>query len=37
MFIQDGVNDNRNAREPRRDWHLQNEAMFATLTEKRIT
>jgi enterochelin esterase-like enzyme len=34
VFIQDGVNDNRNPRDPRRDWHLQNQAMVAALTEK---
>ena len=34
VFIQDGVNDNRNARDPKRDWHLQNQAMVAALQEK---
>jgi enterochelin esterase-like enzyme len=34
VFIQDGVNDNRNARDPRRDWHLQNQAMVTALTDK---
>lgn len=34
IFVQDGVNDNRNARNPRRDWHLQNLAMVAALEEK---
>ena len=34
VFIQDGVNDNRNPRDPRRDWHLQNQAMVAALTEE---
>jgi enterochelin esterase family protein len=34
VFLQDGVNDNRNANNPARDWHLQNQAMVAALTEK---
>jgi enterochelin esterase-like enzyme len=34
IFIQDGVNDNRNAKNPTRDWHLQNQAMVAALKEK---
>lgn len=34
VFVQDGVNDNRNARTPTRDWYLQNQAMVAALTEK---
>jgi enterochelin esterase-like enzyme len=34
VYIQDGVNDNRNARNPRLDWHVQNQAMVAALTEK---
>ena len=34
VFIQDGENDNRNARNPKRDWHLQNLAMVEALTEK---
>jgi len=34
VFIQDGVNDNRNAKTPNRDWHLQNIAMVAALKEK---
>lgn len=34
IFIQDGVNDLRNARNPKRDWHLQNQAMVAALQEK---
>jgi enterochelin esterase family protein len=34
IFLQDGVNDLRNARDPKRDWHLQNQAMVAALKEK---
>jgi enterochelin esterase family protein len=34
VFLQDGVNDNRNPRNPKRDWHLQNQAMVAALKEK---
>ena len=34
VFLQDGVNDNRNARNPERDWYLQNQAMVAALKEK---
>jgi enterochelin esterase family protein len=34
VFIQDGVNDLRNARNLKRDWHLQNQAMVAALKEK---
>jgi len=34
IYIQDGVNDNRNAKNPKRDWHLQNKAMVAVLEEK---
>ena len=34
VFLQDGVNDNRNAGNPNRDWHLQNQAMVAALKEK---
>jgi len=34
IFLQDGVNDNRNAKNPNRDWHLQNIAMVAALKEK---
>lgn len=34
VFIQDGIHDLRNPRDPRRDWHLQNQAMVAALTEK---
>ncbi len=35
VFVQDGVNDNRNEKNPKRDWHLQNEAMVAALKEKK--
>jgi enterochelin esterase-like enzyme len=34
IFLQDGVNDLRNPRNPKRDWHLQNQAMVAALQEK---
>ena len=34
VFIQDGARDNRNAANPTRDWHLQNQAMVAALQEK---
>jgi enterochelin esterase-like enzyme len=34
IYIQDGTHDNRNARNPTRDWHLQNQAMVAALKEK---
>jgi enterochelin esterase family protein len=34
VFLQDGVYDNRNPENPKRDWHLQNQAMLAALTEK---
>jgi CubicO group peptidase (beta-lactamase class C family)/predicted alpha/beta superfamily hydrolase len=34
VFLQDGVNDNRNARRPERDWHVQNQAMVAALEAK---
>lgn len=34
IFLQDGVNDNRNAANPKRDWYLQNQAMAAALKEK---
>lgn len=34
IFLQDGVNDLRNARNTKRDWHLQNQAMVAALKEK---
>jgi enterochelin esterase family protein len=33
IFIQDGINDNRNAKRPERDWFLQNLAMVAALKE----
>ncbi len=35
VFIQDGVNDLRNEKDPKRDWHLQNQAMVAALKEKK--
>ncbi len=34
IFLQDGVNDNRNAKMPNRDWHLQNQLMVAAFKEK---
>jgi enterochelin esterase-like enzyme len=34
VFVQDGANDNRNPRNPLRDWHLQNQLMVAALQEK---
>ncbi|MBV9468123.1 MAG: hypothetical protein JO316_18750 [Abitibacteriaceae bacterium] len=34
IFLQDGIYDNRNPDNPKRDWHLQNEAMVAALKEK---
>jgi enterochelin esterase family protein len=34
IFIQDGSQDNRNARNPARDWFLQNQAMVAALKDK---
>ncbi len=34
IFVQDGEQDNRNARNPKRDWFLQNQAMVAALKEK---
>ncbi len=34
VYLQDGVHDNRSARNPNRDWHLQNLAMAAALREK---
>ncbi len=34
VFLQDGTKDNRNERNPKRDWHLQNQAMVAALDEK---
>jgi enterochelin esterase-like enzyme len=34
VFVQDGVNDNRNTKNPNRDWHLQNQAMVAAFKEK---
>ena len=35
VFIQDGVNDNRNAREPGATGTFKNEAMAAALSEKK--
>ena len=34
VFLQDGSNDLRNVRNPKRDWHLQNQAMVAAFKEK---
>jgi len=34
VFIEDTLNDNPNAKNPKRDWHLQNQAMVAALKEK---
>jgi enterochelin esterase family protein len=34
VFIEDTLNDNRRAKKPIRDWHLQNEAMVAALRDK---
>src|SRR5207248_8306565 len=34
VFIQDGVHDNPNPKNPKRDWHLQNKLMVAALKEK---
>ena len=34
VFLQDGESDNRNAANPTRDWHLQNQKMVAALQEK---
>jgi enterochelin esterase family protein len=34
IFLQDGINDNRNAKNPARDWYLQNQAMVAAFKEK---
>jgi enterochelin esterase family protein len=34
IFLQDGVNDNRNARDADRDWYLQNQRMVAALEAK---
>jgi enterochelin esterase-like enzyme len=34
IFIPDGTNDNLNARNPERDWFLQNQAMVAALKER---
>jgi enterochelin esterase-like enzyme len=34
IFLEDTLHDNPNATNPNRDWHVQNEAMLAALTEK---
>ncbi len=34
VYLQDGEKDNRSARDPRRDWFLQNQLMAAALKEK---
>jgi enterochelin esterase family protein len=34
IFLQDGSNDLRNAKNPERDWYLQNQAMAAAFKEK---
>jgi len=34
VFIQDGVHDNSDPRDPRRDWRLRNRAMVAALKQK---
>jgi len=34
IFLQDGSNDLRDAKNPQRDWHLQNQAMVAAFKEK---
>lgn len=34
IFVQDGIYDNRNPVNPRRDWYLQNKAMVAALEER---
>lgn len=34
IFLQDGVNDNRNSANPDRDWYLQNQKMAAALESK---
>ncbi|HUP79296.1 MAG TPA: alpha/beta hydrolase-fold protein [Pirellula sp.] len=35
VFLQDGVNDLRSPNDLDRDWHLQNQAMVAALSEKK--
>ena len=35
VFLQDGVNDLRSPNDLDRDWHLQNQAMVAALTERK--
>lgn len=34
VYVQDGEQDNRNARRPERDWYLQNQKMVSALKEK---
>ncbi len=34
IFLEDTLDDNPNAANPKRDWHLQNKAMVAALQEK---
>ncbi len=34
VFLEDTLHDNPSPQNPNRDWHLQNEAMLAALTEK---
>ena len=34
IFVEDGFSDNRNANNPKRDWHVQNERMVSALKEK---
>ena len=34
VFVQDGAKDNRNAKNAKRDWYLQNQLMVAALQEK---
>jgi enterochelin esterase family protein len=34
LFLEETFNDNRNERNPKRDWFLQNQAMIAALKEK---
>ncbi len=34
VFVQDGTKDNRNTKNVKRDWHLQNRLMVAALQEK---
>ena len=34
IFLEDTLHDNPNIQNPNRDWHVQNEAMLAALTDK---